>query len=185
MGKDLKKTKSIDKSYSSTTITSKQPKPSKPIKKSTNHVKTKKARKKSQKSSKKLSQSLSSASNLPIICAILGILMVCLNMHIEQRIWRRTVVSDSDDDVKPRYSLANPDPNYQPEKFDKLTNTYRRSIFTGGDLMNDNLGNTTTTPPFVKSTTVSTRRTTPNPSSLLGSAKLAPEKSVCTFGTDL
>ena len=162
---------------SKTLITSKQPKKLQfdkqiSVKKPLNntHAKTKKRKNtsKPKTSAQRFSLAISSASNLPIICAVLGFIMVCFNMHLEQRIWRKA--TGIDDDLKPRYSLANPDPKFEAEKYDQLTNTFRRSIFTG-DLMADNLGNTTTTPLFVKSTTSLTRKTTPNPASLLGNAK--------------
>ena len=157
MGKGAKSQKS------STHTVLKQPK--KPTQNAQKKAGSKK-KKQSAKKSNKISGKISSVSNLQfvlgrgdlvfscfvlenkfiqlfvsIICAVLGALMVILNMHIEQRIWR---VPNEDTYNKPRYSLANPDPNYNPDKFDKLTNTFRRSVYTG-DLMNDNLGNTTTT----------------------------------------
>lgn len=114
---------------------------------------------------------------LVIYCAVIGVLMICVNLHIERRIW-------TSQDMRPKYSAANPDPNYDPQKYDRLTNTYRRSIFSD-DLMQFNLGNTTTTPPYSKTSSVAMKRTTPSLKSQLGKIKLAPEHSVCTFGTDI
>ena len=87
-----------------------------------------------------------SASNVFRYCAVIGVIMIGINLHIEKKLWSNQPVTAGS---KGRYSLQNPDPNYDPSKFDKLTNTYRRSIYSD-DLLQYNLGNTTTSKPFVK-----------------------------------